>query len=131
MKNVCMLLSGLFFLMACGPRIEIVEVQMPAASPTATPTSATPDFIGCYTDTSTRALPNWLINSDSTIESCIALAKANGYKYAGLEYAGQCFAGNVAAYTQVATSMCNMTCDADPNEICGGTWLLSIYATGL
>jgi hypothetical protein len=88
-------------------------------------------YVGCFTDTSTRALPDWLIGSGATVESCIAVGKASGLHYVGLEYGGQCFAGDVLGYTQVADSECSMPCSADPSEICGGVWLNSVYATGL
>jgi len=93
--------------------------------------ASTLDYVGCYSDTSTRALPDFLLQSGATVESCIALAKASGYKYAGVQYGVQCFAGNTMGYTELPASSCNMPCTADPNEICGGTWSNSIYGTGL
>jgi WSC domain len=88
-------------------------------------------YVGCYVDASTRALPDWLINSNTTVESCIAAATAAGYAYAGLEYGGQCFAGNSLGYAESPASQCDMPCQADHNEICGGVWRNSIYSTGV
>jgi WSC domain len=99
-------------------------------TPIATPIPSIP-YIGCYTDTSTRALPAFLLQSGATVEACITLAKQAGYKYAGVQYGIQCFAGDVLGYTKVDDSECNMPCQTDPSEICGGTWLNSIYSTGL
>jgi hypothetical protein len=65
--------------------------------------------------------------SGATVESCIAIATEEGYKYAGVQYGTQCFAGDTLGYTQVPDSECNMYCDSDSLEICGGTWLNSIY----
>lgn len=88
-------------------------------------------YEGCYTDTSTRALPNMLISSGATVESCVAAAAAGGYEYAGVQYGGQCFAGNSLGYTKEANSDCSMECSANSAETCGGSWLNSIYATGV
>jgi WSC domain len=85
--------------------------------------------VGCYSDSSNRALPNWLINSGATVEDCVALAKEAGFTYAGLEYGGQCFAGNVLGYGSDPAG-CNMPCSSEPSEICGGTWANSVYLTG-
>ncbi|MEZ4301715.1 MAG: M4 family metallopeptidase [Polyangiaceae bacterium] len=84
-------------------------------------------YKGCYTDDWTRALPNKLILTKSTIGDCTAAAKAAGYKYAGLQYGGECWAGNTLGYTKVADSQCNMACTAAPNETCGGSLRNSIW----
>lgn len=57
------------------------------------------------------------------------VAKASGYSYAGLQFGGQCWAGNTLGYTQVADSSCNMACTANTYESCGGSYLNSIYST--
>ena len=97
-----------------------------ATTPISSPTLAqTQVYLGCFTDTSARALPNELIDSGATIESCTAAAKNAGYSFAGIQYGGQCFAGNEVGF-EPATN-CNMPCSADSNEICGGTWANSVY----
>jgi hypothetical protein len=83
--------------------------------------------VGCYTDTQPRALPVQLGGINETIQSCRALAASYGYTYAGLQYYGYCFAGNVLGYTQVADSECNTPCTADSTSMCGGAWRNSIY----
>ncbi|HTP27063.1 MAG TPA: WSC domain-containing protein, partial [Anaeromyxobacteraceae bacterium] len=95
--------------------------------PTPTPTSAPYD--GCYTDSATRALGSELISSGATVETCVAAAQAKGFSYAGLQYGGQCYAGNTLGYTKVADSQCTSPCTANSSEICGGSWLNSIYST--
>ena len=67
--------------------------------------------------------------SGATIESCIAAAQAKGYAYAGLQYGGQCYAGEARPPTQVDKSACAMHCSADDTETCGGSWLNSVYST--
>jgi hypothetical protein len=91
---------------------------------------STSSFVGCYTDSSTRALPTVLAWSGATPESCIASAKAHNLAYAGVQYGGQCFGGNTLGYSHVATSDCNMPCSANPGELCGGPWRNRVYSTG-
>ena len=87
-------------------------------------------YQGCYTDTATRALPVQLGNTTQTIESCKQAAYSAGYKYAGVQYYGYCFAGNTLGYTLVSDRECNTACTANPAQMCGGAWRNSIYATG-
>jgi hypothetical protein len=101
-----------------------------APSSTTQSATATTRYVGCYTDSSDRALPHALAWSDATVESCIALAKTPKLAYAGLQYGGQCFGGDTLGYALVATSRCNMPCTEDASEICGGRWLNSVYSTG-
>ena len=88
-------------------------------------------YVGCYTDSATRALPTQLASSGATVESCVAAAQAKGLAYAGVQYGGQCWAGNTPGYTLVSDAECNMKCTADAAEICGGSWRASIYSTGV
>jgi hypothetical protein len=84
-------------------------------------------YQGCYTDSDQRALPAYLVTSNSTVESCIQAAANAGYKYAGLQWYGQCYAGNSLGYSQVADSECNTACTADSSEACGAAYRSSIY----
>lgn len=86
-------------------------------------------YKGCYSDDANRALPAQLIAKGATVQTCIAAAKAMGYRYAGLQWHGVCYAGNTLAYQAVAGSNCNTPCDAAPGETCGGAWFNSVYAT--
>ncbi|HEV7670870.1 MAG TPA: WSC domain-containing protein [Thermoanaerobaculia bacterium] len=89
-----------------------------------------PGYLGCYTDATTRALPVQMPGASNTIESCKAAAYNAGYKYAGLQYYGQCYAGNTLGYALVADSECNTACTGNPAQTCGGGWHNSIYSTG-
>ena len=86
-------------------------------------------YQGCFTDDGNRALPAWL-GEGHTIESCVAAAFSQGYVYAGLQWYGQCFAGNSLGYSRVSDAECNTPCNAAPWQMCGGGWRNSIYATG-
>src|SRR6185295_4535932 len=89
-----------------------------------------PGYLGCYTDTATRALPVQLGGTTNTIETCKQAAFNAGYKYAGLQYAGYCFAGSTLGYALAPDTDCNMACTANSLEICGGPWRNSVYDTG-
>jgi PQQ-like domain len=81
---------------------------------------------GCFSDSSTRALPLYL-GDGKTIESCRTLAAANGKAYAGLQYFGQCFAGDSIGYSALDDSQCDTPCSENLGEGCGGVWANRIF----
>lgn len=90
---------------------------------------AAPAYLGCYSDISApRALPNKLAASPLTNENCIAAATAAGWTYAGTQYGIECFGGNNLAYTKLAETSCNMKCQGNPTQTCGGSWANSVFA---
>ncbi|ORX38365.1 hypothetical protein BD324DRAFT_578097 [Kockovaella imperatae] len=87
---------------------------------------------GCWTEANNmRALANYSYASNNmTAQNCIAACSSRGYKYAGAEYASQCYCGNVfqSGSVQAATSDCNMACTGASAQFCGGpnrltTWV--------
>jgi hypothetical protein len=88
-------------------------------------------YVGCFADDPSRVLPSYL-GSGLTIEGCEQAAHDSGFAYAGLEYGGQCFAGNGIDGLQQKgqTPNCEMTCAANTSEYCGGNWALSVYRVG-
>jgi hypothetical protein len=108
-----------------------VQVSSLASSATASQSSSPGgQYVGCYSDPTTRALPAELMTQNATPASCVAAAKAAGYAYAGVQHGGQCFAGNTLGYTHESSSHCDIPCAINPSEICGGTWANGVYATG-
>lgn len=95
-----------------------------SASPS---TAGAAAYQGCYTDDGNRAF-DAMLGYNHTVESCVAAAGAAGFAYAGLQYYGQCFAGNDLGYQRVADSECNTACTANAGQMCGGPWRNSIYA---
>jgi hypothetical protein len=93
--------------------------------------SATSGYVGCYQDAPGRALPFQLAGSNATVTSCVNAVRAMGYAYAGLQAGGQCFAGNQLGLVKLDESACSTVCSADPAHICGGSWINSVYATGV
>jgi hypothetical protein len=64
-----------------------------------------------------------------TTTGCVAYCDAAGYSIAGTEWAGQCFCGNslASASTKVADDLCNMACQGDGTQLCGGGLTLTVY----
>jgi len=94
------------------------------------PTPAPSALQGCFSDGQARALPAQLLSSGATVESCVAAARDAGFRYAGLQWYGSCFAGDAPAFARVADAECNTPCSANHTETCGGAWRNSIHATG-
>ncbi|KAJ6789799.1 hypothetical protein PWT90_02350 [Aphanocladium album] len=96
--------------------------------------------IGCYTEaTNGRALPNGVGIDKKTVKNCVDACKANvqngnpaPYKYAGLEYGGECWCGNAfsAGSVPAPASDCNMLCNDNATEYCGAGSRLNVYQLG-
>ena len=53
-------------------------------------------------------------------KECLKLAKDKGFKYAGLQYGGECWAGHHAPQRmKVPESQCNKKCSMDNTMTCG------------
>lgn len=89
-------------------------------------------YVDCFTDlvgTNTRTLSSTSnVNATQSIEGCQAFCAAGNYRYAGLEYAAECYCQNsiLPAATR-GQSTCVMTCNGNRTEICGGPNAISIY----
>jgi hypothetical protein len=97
------------------------------------PAGSAASSIGCFVDSDSRDLSGPSTSSDSmTVEACSSFCTSNGYAYFGVQYTSQCFCGqSYGAYGQASASDCNMACNGNGNETCGGTWRNSVYATGV
>ncbi|TVY84936.1 WSC domain-containing protein [Lachnellula suecica] len=87
-------------------------------------------YAGCFSDPSApRALlyDSPLDSQNMTVEKCVAFCKGNDYRYAGLEYYGECFCGASVNGPQIDESNCNFPCTGNNSEICGGNDIISIY----
>lgn len=90
---------------------------------------------GCYSDklgSGNRVLSGVTFanigNHQVTNTKCIAYCDKKGFSMAGTEYGGQCFCGNaLVGSTELAEDKCNMACEGDEKEICGGQLALSVY----
>jgi hypothetical protein len=67
-----------------------------------------------------------------TPRACTASCEALSFKYAGVEYSGECYCGNTIQNDAApATSGCDMTCNGNRTEICGGSNRINLYEFGL
>jgi WSC domain len=107
---------------------------------TPTPSASGWSSAGCYVDSvdkRTLSVPFELPADagEMTIEGCTALCQSEGFKIAGLEYAGECYCDNSirngGSLETDTTTGCNMACKGDPDEICGGSNRLSVYTFGV
>ena len=93
-------------------------------------------YIGCYTDNNARALPA-VLGEGMSVQKCVDAAKAKSFPYAGLQFHGECYAGNIPGYQKLDddAAECNTPCITNKTDgkldMCGGVWRNSIYATGL
>jgi hypothetical protein len=89
--------------------------------------SAYEGYKGCFIDKGDRDLPVQ-ISMDLSPKACFEKAMEREYKYAGLQYGKQCWAGNeYGTYGKAADKDCNMACKDDEKITCGGGWRQSIY----
>lgn len=69
-----------------------------------------------------------------TVALCTAACKAQSYSYAGLEYAAECYCGNSIGGTNGPApdglKGCNMPCNGNASEYCGGPNRLDMYKAG-
>ena len=108
--------------------VSLTTTSSPSATPSILLANAT--YLGCYTDSvSSCTLSGYYSNSQSqTLQSCRSAAEANSYKYFGLEYSGECFAGNTISPSSSPGSVkCNMPCSGNNAQICGGSNALSMF----
>ncbi|KAJ9144046.1 WSC-domain-containing protein [Pleurostoma richardsiae] len=85
--------------------------------------------LGCYTEaTSGRALKNLVSTDNETVASCIEACSQ--YSYVGLEYGGECWCANTFGTGSTLTNAtdCNMPCNDNSTELCGGSDRLNVYA---
>ncbi|KAK3329358.1 glyoxal oxidase-like protein [Apodospora peruviana] len=92
-------------------------------------------YRGCYTEgTNGRALTyavGTIPNAEMTVAKCTAACNAQNYLFAGVEYGGECFCGNsIVNGATTATSGCNMLCNGNQTEFCGGGSRLNVYGKG-
>ena len=108
-------------------------ITLPAPTGTSTSAPAGWSYKGCYSDNlNARALTGITFadigNHEVTNTKCTAYCGAKGYSLAGTEYGGQCFCDNeLAGSSSLADSKCDMPCEGDSSETCGGSLALSVY----
>jgi len=104
--------------------------------------SSTYDYYGCYNETTglngtdgTRALSGGKMEAlnNMTVQNCLTFC-SNGsavgeYAYAGLEYGRECWCADYlsALAARLDNASCDLPCDANSSQACGGPLILSVY----
>ncbi|CAC5423642.1 unnamed protein product [Mytilus coruscus] len=88
-------------------------------------------YIGCYKDDKTRILSKKVLKDKGmTVQKCQQFCGKKGFKFAGVEYGYECFCGNVLRKGRKRKeSDCKTPCSGNKQQICGGTWRISIYTS--
>ncbi|KAJ7291038.1 glyoxal oxidase N-terminus-domain-containing protein [Mycena rebaudengoi] len=88
----------------------------------------------CITEASTgRALTGTdLTDKSMTVDKCVSLCENTGFKYAGLEFADECYCGNSISTANgggvvVPSTDCNMGCSGNSMQTCGAGFRLTLY----
>ncbi|KAH9161006.1 WSC domain-containing protein [Lactarius sanguifluus] len=100
---------------------------------------------GCYSDSpSARALHARVDAGDTTVESCVAACEDQQLTLAGVEFGQECWCGSEIENGQTFVgnddgikhgnfrphpdnAYCNMPCQGNPTELCGGAGRLNVY----
>ncbi|PSN72640.1 WSC-domain-containing protein [Corynespora cassiicola Philippines] len=88
---------------------------------------------GCYTDSvAGRALlVGGIVDGAMTNAKCYAACERQGYTIAGTEYAGECYCDNQFRNDHGpapdGNELCNMACNGNQTEMCGGPDRLTVY----
>ncbi|MCJ1315893.1 hypothetical protein MMC15_001213 [Xylographa vitiligo] len=125
---------------ACGGPNRLTLFQNGATAPAGPVQDPGPpgwSLLGCYTDSGTRTLPVGMAtpggSGSMTVALCTTACKNSGYILAGVEYAGECYCGNAIANNGPAPdgfTGCNMLCNGNSSEYCGGPNRLDMYTLG-
>lgn len=111
-----------------GNRLNIYEDTTYVLPPGENPGVGAFRSLGCRVDSiNNRALTGGTENdwAGMTVATCIA--RAAGYRYAGVEYYGECYWGNTLTTTAVAGTGCDTKCAGNQTEFCGGSDRINIY----
>ncbi|PWN21285.1 WSC-domain-containing protein [Microstroma glucosiphilum] len=91
------------------------------------------DYEGCFADdVNNRLLPHYANVASLTNQKCFAACGAAGYDLAGTEDKSQCWCGHssktdLSGSTAADPSPCQLACEGDLTQYCGGYSYLSLY----
>ncbi|GKT55210.1 wsc domain-containing protein [Colletotrichum tofieldiae] len=88
--------------------------------------------IGCYAEGTTGRTLTYGVGSipgaEMTVAKCTAACASANFILAGIEYSGECYCGNSFANGGApAVDGCNMICNGNSSEYCGGPNRLNVY----
>ncbi|ROT36896.1 WSC domain-containing protein [Sodiomyces alkalinus F11] len=90
------------------------------------------ESMGCYTEGTTgRTLTHGvgsIPGAEMTVAKCVAACETADFILAGVEYGGECYCGNsIQNGGAPSENGCNMLCNGNSTEYCGGPGHLNIY----
>ncbi|CAG7848507.1 WSC domain-containing protein ARB_07867 {ECO:0000305} Flags: Precursor [Serendipita indica DSM 11827] len=114
----------------CGGGNRLTLYRTDSAGDTTTTTGWS--SLGCYADlVYSRSLPVPMGISGLTVEKCQTACQSANFMYAGVEYGGECYCGNsIGGSGPVTDGRCNMRCNGNNAQTCGGSNGLNIYKLG-
>jgi hypothetical protein len=94
-------------------------------------------YVSCYTDSASARVLTHVAHNDQTsknmtVEFCTSTCAAAGFVYAGVEFGGECYCDNQLASGAASVSGnpvdsgCDIECNGDSTEWCGGNGRLSL-----
>jgi len=87
--------------------------------------------MGCFSDSVTaRTLRTAVgVNGPMTEEACVAQCQSEKFGLSGVEFSSECFCDTVISNggLPIPASSCNMACQGDSSELCGGPNALNVY----
>ncbi|XP_038056083.1 protein SLG1-like [Patiria miniata] len=89
-----------------------------------------PGYLGCFLDVNgDRALSVGPAEEYMSVEWCFRhCLEPTAYKYAGLQYAHECWCGDNEDYDRHGEqSDCRDKCTGNSDQICGDSWRISVY----
>ncbi|CAM9382480.1 unnamed protein product, partial [Ectocarpus sp. 8 AP-2014] len=85
-----------------------------------------PAYLGCFQDSDSRIM-SYSYESDSmTADAC---AEVCNEPYYGTQFSRECWCGATNGYDDNGFQTCDMPCTGDSDEICGGSYIMSVYQT--
>ncbi|QPG95053.1 hypothetical protein C2857_007554 [Epichloe festucae Fl1] len=90
-------------------------------------------YLGCFQDDISRVLvgskPLDYLRGPMSRSKCISHCQAGGYSFAGTEYGCECWCGSSIRddAVRLPESSCNVSCHDAGDEVCGGSWVISVF----
>jgi hypothetical protein len=87
-------------------------------------------YKSCYEDSVYGRTLSQQVNipGGNSVLACTTACKAAGYKFAGVEWSNECFCDNKINFNRAGDlEGCDMVCDGNQLEYCGGAQKLNIY----
>ncbi|KAI0832925.1 hypothetical protein BC628DRAFT_1309755 [Trametes gibbosa] len=86
----------------------------------------------CAVDNPARILADDVTTqvANNTPAACITSCAAQGFGYAGVEFADECHCGTglFSALVSAPVTDCDMACTGDADVACGGAWSIQVYS---